>query len=281
METLTFDLRSRKREISRQGGSALLRLSLLLFILMAALLCRDALAQGLESFSSSFTSGSPVGNIVINHQNCAMEPETGGLYHVLLDKPGTSVLKGSFNLSKMPKKMCIQINHRTSTILAISNNNTYSLIVNGQKVDSMELYYDQYVVMAYDITDKCQSGNNEFSIMLENTSQTSLWVRQIDISPVVSFVEQAKETKPQSIYLFVPLYLAYFCLIAITISYLLFVIMWKNRFDPQTATIMALIFCGFGYVVLPYLIFGFGCYQIIASFAGLIVGIGWILWFHR
>ncbi len=258
-----------------------LRLSVLLFILLAALLCRNALAQGLDSFTSSFTTGSPVGNIVITHENCSMEPETGGLYHVLMDKPGASVIKGSFTLSKMPKKMCIQLSHRTSTLLPISNNNTYSLYVNGQKKDSMELYYDQYVVMAFDITDKCQPGSNEFSIVLENNARTSLWIRQIDISPVVSFVEQAKETKPQSIFLFIPLYLAYFCLIAITISYLLFVIMWKNRFDPQTATIMALFFCGFGYVILPYLIFGFGCYPILTSFVGLIVGIGWILWFHR
>lgn len=279
MEILTSSVISVKRGAQKKGGPALL--ALLLLIIIAAVHCGDASAQGLESFSSSFTTGSPVGNISINQQNCAMEPETGGLYHVLMDKPGSSVLKGTFNLSRMPKRMCIQINHRTSTILPISNNNTYSLSINGQRVEAMELYYDQYVVMAYDITDRCQAGSNEFSIMLDSSSQTSLWVRQIDISPVVSFVDQAKETKPQSIYLFVPLYLAYFCLIAITISYLLFVIMWKNRFDPQTATIMALFFCGFGYVVLPYLIFGFGCYQIIASFAGLIVGIGWILWFHR
>lgn len=241
-----------------------------------------AKAGDFETFSSTFLSGTPSGNIDITYENCQMSQESQGAWHILMDRPGQSTIKGSFFLNNVPEKLYIQINHRTSTLHELCNSPTYEIFVNGQKSNNMELYFDIYTVMGYEITPFCRKGMNEFTITLLSTAMTNLWVRQIDVSPVVSFVEQYKQTKKSGgLYLLIPLYIAYFFLIAITISYLLFVIMWRNSFDPQLATILALFICGIGFTILPFLIMGLHPYSVLASIFGLLIGIIWILRMHR
>ncbi len=200
-----------------------------------------------------------------------------------------------FTLDEVPKQLYIQINHRTGTVLPITYNSTYSIEVNGRKCNQMEIYFDLYTIMGYDISNFIQKGQNQFVIVLDGTAKTSLWVRQIDVSPVVSFVESYKEKKKtESFWLLIPLYLAYFFLIAITISYLLFVIMWRNNFGPQAATVMALILCGIGFGVLPFLIFGLYSFPVMwgiislsplitiaVSILGLVTGLIWIMVMHK
>jgi hypothetical protein len=271
------------RESKVPAGSfrrpAVVYMALILFLLF---LPATLAAQDSSTFSTVLTSGTPSGNITITSDQATWEAESSGIYHLLLDKPGSSVLKGTFTLNKVPSKMYIQINHRTSTVQEISGHPTYGVYVNGQKCSNMELYFDLYTILGYDITSQCRQGQNEFSITLETTAHTSLWVRQIDISPVVSFVEQYKEKrKSENFYILIPLYLAYFFLIAITISYLVFVIMWRNNIDPQAATFLAIFLCGLGYMILPFLIFGLTLYTALISFFGLICGIAWIVRMHR
>ncbi|MDQ7824121.1 MAG: hypothetical protein RDV48_15070 [Candidatus Eremiobacteraeota bacterium] len=256
---------------------------ILILVLMLALFSAAALAKDFESFTISFSSGSPMGTIAVSCQNATVEREGGGLSHLLMDKPGSSTLKGTFTLDRMPQQLYLQINHRTSTLAELTKNPTYSITVNGSPVTTMELYFDIYTILGYDIGKYCHTGNNDFEIKLEPTAKTSLYVRQVDISPVVSFVEGYKE-KGMSIsnwWLYIPLYIAYFLLIAVTISYLLFVIMWRNRIEPTLATFVALFLCGVGFFVLPFLMFGLGWYQLLFSFLGLIGGIVWITSMHR
>jgi hypothetical protein len=278
--------------------------ALVLFILM--LPCALP-AQDFENFTSNLTSGTPQGNITITYENSVMEPETPGLYHLLMDKPGASILKGTFTLKKVPDKLYIQINHKSTTLHDLSSNPTYAIYVNGQKSHSMEIYFDKYTILGYEITPQVRQGTNDFSIILEGTAKTSICIRQVDVSPIVSFVEQyTGKKKPQNLYLLIPLYLAYFFLIAITISYLLFVIMWRNRFDPHGATIIALLLCGMSFAILPFLIFGWNLYPMVArlfgwqislynplhwlmyplytlaaSLIGTIVGIVWMIRMHK
>jgi len=233
-------------------------------------------------FSSLFTSGTPSGNIQVTCDQATWEKESSGLYHLLLDKPGMSRVKGTFTLDRVPAAMYIQINHRTSTVQDVTRKPTYAVYVNGKKCASMELSFDLYTTLRYEIQSQCRPGQNEFSIDLENTARTGLCVREIDISPIVSFVEQAREgKKSENFLMLLPLYIAYFFLIAITISYLLFVIMWRNSVSPQLATFFALLVCGAGFVLLPFLIFGLTIFTALASFLGLIAGTFWIVSLHR
>jgi hypothetical protein len=239
-------------------------------------------AQEGVNFSSMFTSGAPSGNIQISYEEAIWEQESSGLYHLLLHKPGVSKIQGSFTLEQVPSKMYIQINHRTSTIQDVTQKPTYAVYVNGKRCAAMELSFDLYTTLRYEMKSQCRPGQNQFSIDLDPAARTSLWVRQIDISPVVSFVEQAREgKKSENFLMLLPLYLAYFFLFAITISYLLFVIMWRNSINPQVATFLALFVCGIGFMILPFLIFGLTLYTALASFIGLIVGIVWIVSLHK
>lgn len=267
---------------------------LLMAVAVVIILCSKASLADVN-FTSDLSSGTPVGNITITYENASMEQEPGGISHLLLDSPGRSRLTGTFTLDKIPDRLFVQINHRTSTVHPITYNSTYAIDVNGQRCNQMEIYFDLYTIMGYDITRYVRSGDNTFSIVLEPTAKTSLWVRQIDISPVVSFVESYKEKKKtESFWLLIPLYLAYFFLIAITISYLLFVIMWRNNFGPQAATILALLICGLGFAALPLLIFGLFSFPVVSgiinfsplitvgiSIVGLVVGLIWIMVMHK
>lgn len=286
--------------ISREGNFISLvgrRARVFLAVLVILLVLSIAVySQDIISFSIDLSSGSPVGNgIDITYENCSWEQEPGGIYHLLLDKPGMSKMTGIFTIDKMPPRLFIQINHRTGSLLPITQNFTYDIEVNGRRCTQMEMYMDLYTILGYDITNYIQNGKNEFTINLKNTAKTSLWIRRIDISPVVSFVESYKEKKKSdSFWLLIPLYLAYFFLLAITISYLLFVIMWRNNFGPQAATMLALIICGLGFGVLPFLIFGLFSFPVMfsiislsplitaaISILGLIIGLIWIMVMHK
>lgn len=248
------------------------------------------------NFSTNFSSGTPVGNIFVTYENSHFDTDSPGVSHLTLDNPGSSKLRGEFDLTTVPDKLYIQINHRSGSLNSISYNNTYTIDVNGnQSCHQMELYINMYTIIGYDITKYCHTGKNEFVINLANTAKTDLWVRQVDISPVVSFVEHYQEkNKKESFYLLIPLYLAYFFLIAITISYLLFVTMWRNNFGPHAATILALFICGIGFAILPFLIFGLYSFPVTfsifhlspvitlgISLVGLIVGLIWIMQMHK
>jgi hypothetical protein len=241
-------------------------------------------------FTASFVTGTKTGNLDLSFEGCSIEKEKNSdICHLLMNKPGKSVVKGTFTLSSVPKKLYFQINNYPFSNKAKKNDSEgghacYTLYINDRERDSLKRGVVLYLINGFEISSFCVPGKNTFSIVLEEKTARWLWIRQIYVTPVGSFAEKVQEQeKKEGFFLHIPLYVAFFLVIAITISYLLFIIFWKNRIAPETATAAALVICGAGFAALPFLLFEGTAllYCLGISIAGVTGGILWILIMHR
>jgi len=281
-----------RNRVAGRGGVRFLRtlywglLTLFLVILSSvSLMSKDS-----ELFTASFVTGARTGDLDLTYKECAIEQEgTSGVSHLLMNKPGKSIINGSFTLSKVPKKLYFQINNCPSKLGsqitgAEENRACYTLYINDKQRESLLRGNELYLINGYEISKFCVAGTNTFSLVLEEKTGADLWVRQLYITPVGSFAEKAQaQEKRESFFLHIPLYVAFFLVITITISYLLFIILWKNRVGPGTATAVALVACGIGFISLPFMVFeglSLSLFLVI-SVVGAVGGIIWILAMHR